>query len=94
MRESGRSTLLMHRMTGILAASALRSTNRVCGQRALGGVDEQDDAVDHGQAALDLATEVGVAGGVDDVDGHAVGQARLGGRLAACSGPRCSSRGS
>ena len=39
------------------------------GQRALGSVDEEDDAVDHGQAALDLATEVGVAGGVDDVDG-------------------------
>ena len=40
------------------------------GQRALGGVDEQHDAVDHRQAALDLATEVGVAGGVDDVDDH------------------------
>ena len=40
------------------------------GERALGGVDEQHDAVDHGQAALDLATEVGVAGGVDDVDDH------------------------
>lgn len=37
-------------------------------QRALGRVDEQDDTVDHGQAALDLATEVGVTGGVDDVD--------------------------
>ena len=37
-------------------------------QRALGGVDQQQDAVDHLQAALDLATEVGVAGGVDDVD--------------------------
>ncbi len=31
MRASGRSTLLMHRMTGILAAKALRRTNRVCG---------------------------------------------------------------
>ena len=40
------------------------------GERALGGVHEQHDAVDHGQAALDLATEVGVAGGVDDVDDH------------------------
>ena len=52
------------------------------GQRALGRVDEQHDAVDHRQAALDLATEVGVAGGVDDVDGDAVGEAALGGRLA------------
>ena len=41
-------------------------------QRALAGVDEQHDAVDHRQAALDLATEVGVAGGVDDVDRHAL----------------------
>ena len=40
------------------------------GERALGRVDEQHDAVDHRQAALDLATEVGVAGGVDDVDRH------------------------
>ena len=39
-------------------------------QRAFGGVDEQHDAVDHRQAALDLAAEVGVAGGVDDVDGQ------------------------
>ena len=30
-------------------------------QRALGGVDEQQDAVDHRQPALDLAAEVGVA---------------------------------
>src|SRR5581483_11717974 len=28
--------------------------------------------VDHGEAALDLAAEVGVAGGVDDVDLHVV----------------------
>ena len=37
-------------------------------QGALGGVDEQDDAVDHRQAALHLAAEVRVAGRVDDVD--------------------------
>ena len=37
-------------------------------QRPLGGVDQQQHAVDHGQAALDLAAEVGVAGGVDDVE--------------------------
>ena len=51
------------------------------GERALGGVDQQEDAVDHGQAALHLATEVGVAGRVDDVhlhpappDGRVLGQ--------------------
>ena len=37
-------------------------------QRALGRVDQQQHAVDHGQAALHLAAEVGVARGVDDVD--------------------------
>ena len=38
------------------------------GQRPLRGVDEQQHAVDHGQRALDLAAEVGVAGRVDDVE--------------------------
>ena len=40
------------------------------GQRALGGVDEQQHAVDHRQPALDLAAEVRVAGRVDDVELH------------------------
>jgi len=40
--------------------------------RALGGIDQQQHAVDHGQNALDLAAEVGVAGGVDDVDARAL----------------------
>ena len=37
-------------------------------QRALAGVDSQEHAVDHRQAALDLPAEVGVDRGVDDVD--------------------------
>ena len=37
-------------------------------QRSLGGVDQQQHPVDHGQPALDLAAEVGVTRGVDDVD--------------------------
>ena len=37
-------------------------------QRAFSRVDEQHDAVDHCQGTLDFATEVGVAGGVDDVE--------------------------
>ena len=51
-------------------------------QRALAGVDEEEHAVDHGEAALDLAAEVGVAGRVDDVELHA-----------ARTAPRCSWRG-
>ncbi len=39
-------------------------------QRSLAGVDQQQDAVDHRQAALHLAAEVGVTGRVDDVDRH------------------------
>ncbi len=39
-------------------------------QRALGRVDEEERAVRHEQRALDLAAEVGVARGVDDVDLH------------------------
>ncbi len=35
-------------------------------------VDQQDYAIDHAQDALHLAAEVGVAGGVDDVDAGAV----------------------
>ncbi len=38
------------------------------GERPLGGVDEQQHAVDHRQRPLDLAAEVGVARRVDDVD--------------------------
>ena len=41
------------------------------GHRALGGVNQQHNAVHHGQDALDLATKVSVAGGVDDVDARA-----------------------
>ena len=52
-------------------------------QRALGGVDEQDDTVDHGQSALDLTAEVGVAGGIDHVDDGdgSVGVAFVDGRV-------------
>ena len=37
-------------------------------QGPLGGVDEQQHAVDHGERTLDLTAEVGVAGRVDQVD--------------------------
>ena len=37
------------------------------GQRALRGVDEEQDRVDHQQGPLDLTAEVGMAGRVDDV---------------------------
>ncbi len=37
-----------------------------------GGIDEQHDAVDHREDALDLAAEIGMAGRVDDIDVRAV----------------------
>ncbi len=37
-------------------------------QRPLGGVDQHQRAVHHVEDALDLAAEIGVAGGIDDVD--------------------------
>ena len=39
--------------------------------RAFSGIDQQDHAIDHRQDTLDLAAEIGVAGGVDDVDAGA-----------------------
>ena len=53
------------------------------GQRPFGGVDEQQDGVDHEQRPLDLATEVRVTRRVDDVqpdvavvDGRLLGEDR------------------
>ena len=40
------------------------------GLGALGRVDQEEHAVDHGQGPLHLAAEVGVAGRVDDVELH------------------------
>ena len=36
--------------------------------RAVGGVDQYQNPVDHAEDAFDLAAEIGVAGCVDDVD--------------------------
>ena len=39
--------------------------------RAFGSIDQQHHAIDHAEHALDLAAEIGVARGVDNVDMHA-----------------------
>ena len=39
---------------------------------ALGRIDQEHHAIDHGQDALHLAAEIGVAGRVDDVDARAM----------------------
>ena len=48
-------------------------------QRAFGGIDQHQSAVDHVEDALDLAAEIGVAWRVDDVDAGALPED--GGRL-------------
>ena len=40
-------------------------------QRPLGGIHQQDGAGGHGQGTLHFAAEIGVAGGVDNIDLHA-----------------------
>ena len=67
-RASWRSTLLSTTTVGRSGGERLRQHVAGLGQRPLGRVDQQQDAVDHGQGPLDLAAEVGVARRVDQVD--------------------------
>src|SRR5665811_115025 len=57
-----------------LKAHAQRLRNNEFGlrQRTFGGVHQHQRAVHHIEDALDLAAEVGVAGGVDDIDAAAL----------------------
>ena len=59
--------LVDHEDHGQVAGERLAEHETGLRQRPFGGVDEQHDAVDHRERPLDLATEVGVAGRVDDV---------------------------
>ena len=70
MRASGRSILFTTRIDRQAARERLSQHEPRLRQRALRGVDQQQHAVDHRQAALDLAAEVGVPRRVDDVDLH------------------------
>ena len=49
-------------------------------QRTFGSVDKEHNTVHHGDTALDLTTEIGVARGVDDVQGDAFRMPVLGGQ--------------
>src|SRR3954467_3034370 len=77
MRASGRSTLLTTRITGSRASSALRSTNRVCGngpslastsRRTPSPIASPPPTAPHRQRPLAPPAEVRVARCVDDVD--------------------------
>ena len=67
-RASWRSILLITSTVFRPMRQRLAEHEARLGQGALGGVHQQEHAVDQAQAALDLAAEVGVARGVDDVD--------------------------
>ena len=67
-RAFSRSILLMTTIGLSSFSSALRKTKRVCACGPSCGVDDQQHAVDHLHDPLDFAAEIGVAGGVDDVD--------------------------
>ena len=60
--------LVDHQHHGQPGLEGLAQHEAGLGQGALRGVHQEQHAVDHGQPPLDLAAEVGVAGGVDDVD--------------------------
>ena len=60
--------LVDHEHDGQLQFQCLAQDEARLGQWALTGVDQQQDAVHHREGALDLATEVGVAGRVENVD--------------------------
>ena len=67
-RAPGRSTLFTdHDRLEPLGERLARDEARLR-HRAFDRVDEKQHPVHHGQHALHLAAEVGVAGGVDDVD--------------------------
>ena len=63
-----RSTLLIDDDGGQVAGQRLGQHVAGLRHRAFGGVDQQQHTVDHGERPLDLAAEVGVTGGVDEVD--------------------------
>ncbi len=64
----GAVDLVEHDHRGKVGGEGLGQDVAGLGQRALGGVDEQHDPVDHGESSLDLAAEVGVPRRVDEVD--------------------------
>jgi hypothetical protein len=66
--QPSRSILLTTTMGCKFSSRAFCSTKRVCAMGPSKASTTRKHAVDGGQHALDLAAEVGVSGGVDDVD--------------------------
>ena len=64
----GAVDLIDHHDDPVAQLQGLGEDEAGLGHGALGGVHQEDNAVDHLEDALHLAAEVGVAGGIDDVD--------------------------
>ena len=64
----GTVDLVDHDHRGQPSLESLRENVARLGQGAFGGVDEENDTVDHLERAFDLTAEVGVAWGINDVD--------------------------
>ena len=62
--------LVQHHDDGKVQAKGLAEHEAGLGEGAFGSVHEQDNAVHHGEGAFHFTAEVGVAGGVEDVDAH------------------------
>ena len=71
MRASGRSTLLMTRITGSRASSALRSTKRVCGSGPSAASTSSSTPSTIASARSTSPPKSAWPGRVDDVDLHA-----------------------
>ena len=72
IRWSGAVDLVDHHDDLVAQLQGLGEDEPGLGHGALGGVHQEDDAVDHLEDAFHLAAEVGVARGVHDVDLHAL----------------------
>ena len=68
MRSSGRSTLLTTTMGRKPKRQRLAGHKLGLRHRAFGCIDQQDNAINHRQDALNFATEIGMAGRIDDID--------------------------
>ncbi len=73
----GAVDLVDHQDHREIASERLAQHETGLGQRPLGSIDQEDDAVDHGECPLDLAAEVGMPGCVDDVQRDVVAVARI-----------------
>ena len=72
----GPVSLVHHQNHGEVGGESFTQHESRLRQRAFTGIHQENDSVHHAETSLDLTTEVGVAGGVDDVDGDSASRSR------------------